>query len=162
MVMDYQMEREINNRPIHRYIRKERFIMILNQLLGKCKIKEGLLEECWNVRKDPSFIWDDIYMILKKRRKREFNQIPSIIVALGYCRLMIEGQLYQDIISRFLKIQDNFLKRCADERKYFPNIRFIILMIMGEFGLDFGYDIPLLRTSKKLSDLLLFWNKINY
>lgn len=156
------MEREINNRPIHHYVRKERFVRVLNQLLGKCKIDPEVLDECILVRMDSKYIWDDIYDILKKRRKREFNQIPSIIVALGYCRLKVEGRLYDDIIKRFLKIQDNFKNRCDDERKYFPNIRFIILMIMGEMGLDFGYDIPLLRTSKKLSDLLLFWNKICY
>jgi hypothetical protein len=159
--MDYNMEREINNRPIHHYVRKERFVRVLNQLLGKCKIDPEVLDECILVRMDSKYIWDDIYDILKRRKKREFNQIPSIIVALGYCRLTVEGSLYDEIIKRFLKIQDNFKKRCIDERKYFPNIRFVILMIMGELGLDFGYDIPLLRTSKKLSDLLLFWNKIS-
>jgi hypothetical protein len=160
MVMDYNMEIECVLRPIHRYIRKERFVMVLNQLLGKNFIKVDL-NEFDGVRMDAEFIWNDVWNVLKVKGKGGYNHIPGIIKMLGFGNgVVVDNETYQKLVLRFLVVQDNWTRRVKDERVYFLPLRFVVLMIMKEFGVCFDYCIPLVRNNLKLERLLLYWNKI--
>ncbi len=160
MVMDYNMEIECLLRPIHRYVRKERFVMVLNQLLGKNFIRVDL-KEFKGVRMASEFVWNDVWNVLKCRGKGGYNHIPGIIKMLGFGNgLEVDNETYQKLVLRFMVIQDNWKRRLKDERVYFLPLRFVVLMIMKEFGIVFDYYIPLVRNNLKLEQLLVYWNKI--
>jgi hypothetical protein len=46
-------------------------------------------------------------------------------------------------------------------RSYFPNLRYTVLRLLQEQGVEFEYEIPLLRTKRKLEGYEKEWSRIN-
>lgn len=49
----------------------------------------------------------------------------------------------------------------GDDRKYFPNLRFVALKLLIKHGAVFDYDVPLLKTRRKLKVLEEAYSSLN-
>lgn len=164
--MDYKFEesRRGSFRPIHRYDRTKRFESVLYQLIGhRGKVDLADLNYIRNqgIDRDPDFIWDSIRAILKKGKlQKYYNRIPSIIQMLGI-KLKIDvgkgSELVYEIVNDFKKMQELFLDTKPFGRKYFPNLRFIALRMLDTYGAKFEFNIPFVRTQRKLKPLDELW-----
>ena len=158
-VTDYEMEQERRGslRPIHHYNRVERFESILYQLIG-CRgiippsvIK--IIQES-QIDRHPDRIWDSVRNILKKHKLSVYyNRIPIILDQLGFDRKIKWGDqnaLVLELVNEFKKISAKFeeLKPLL-ERTYFPNLRYVAFKLLKEYGAEFQYRIPFLRTPRK-------------
>jgi hypothetical protein len=158
-VTDYEMEQERRGslRPIHHYYRVERFESILYQLIG-CRgiippsvIK--IIQES-QIDRHPDRIWDSVRNILKKHKLSVYyNRIPIILDQLGFDRKIKWGDqnaLVLELVNEFKKISAKFeeLKPLL-ERTYFPNLRYVAFKLLKEYGAEFQYRIPFLRTPRK-------------
>lgn len=158
-VTDYDMEQERRGslRPIHHYNRVERFESILYQLIG-CRgiippsvIK--IIQES-QIDRHPDRIWDSVRNILKKHKLSVYyNRIPIILDQLGFDRKIKWGDqnaLVLELVNEFKKISAKFeeLKPLL-ERTYFPNLRYVAFKLLKEYGAEFQYRIPFLRTPRK-------------
>lgn len=149
-----QIEAKQKCRPIHRYNRLERFKNTLDQLLGcRGNISDNVMELMKNVK----FNWEQIRKILKKEKlPRLYNQIPLICRKLGFGNC-IEFEDFQKsyigILKEFNRIHYKFNLMKGDERKYFPNLRFVALKLVQKWGGKFNLKIPFIRTRRKLKIL---------
>ncbi len=188
MVTDWKMEQEMrgSTRPIHRYNRVKRFESTLYQLLGyRGDVPLELIQEIKEIGYDSrgGYIWNSIREILKikktnvyeeeywdstkkifktKRIKVYYDRIPLIIQMLGEDKridLNDNFLLLQRIIDEF-KLFNSCYERIRGSRKYFPNLRFVALKLLKTFGADIQYDIPLLRTKRKIEPMELLWDRI--
>lgn len=107
--------------------------------------------------KDVKFNWEQIRKILKKEKlPRLYNQIPLIARKLGFGNC-IEfedfNKSYIGILKEFNRIHYKFNLMKGDERKYFPNLRFVALKLVQKWGGKFNLKIPFIRTRRKFKIL---------
>lgn len=163
-VTDYKMEQERYFRKIHRYCRLSRFRTCLLNLLGeRGKIPESVMGMVKAYLKpDSKDKWNDARRILKAyKQRRYYDNIPMILKQLNYGRLFksITTEQLEGIINDFKYLSVKFEETKTD-RRYFPNIRFIVLKLLERHGLEQNYPIPLARTSRKLKTLNQLWESL--
>lgn len=161
----FEQERRGSVRPIHRYIRKKRFEYTLFQLLGfrgtvEQEIVDHLLE--YGFDKRPGYVWNSIRSFLKihKYSNIYYNRIPTIMTMANVgLRIVIDTPTMIIITQKFAEFNcvfDNLPKR----PKYFPNMRFIALKFLEMYGAEFQFEIPLIRTKRKLGPLEDIWTSM--
>ena len=165
MVTDYKMEHAYDLIPIHRYSRVARFKTTLLKLVGeKTKIPDYILIACKTyLKKDSIDLWNDTRKILKNYKwSKYYDYIPAILCKLGFCRMLqINASKIEDIINDFKVLVEKFEKnKLLYKRKYFPNIRFIVLKLLELHGSLHNYPIPFVRTDRKLLSLSLLWEDL--
>ena len=148
------MEARQSCRPIHHYDRLERFKSTLDQLLGcRGKISDEIMDLMVGVK----ISWESIRRVLKSNQIRKlYNQIPLIIRKLTG-KSCIEftdfSSSYSSILKQFQKIHYRFNLDKGDEKKYFPNLRFVALTLIKLNGGRVNWKIPFIRTKRKLARL---------
>lgn len=164
LVSDFKMEHEADLRPIHRYSRLARFKYTLFQLLGErgnvCSTAMSLVETY--LKKDSKTKWEDTRKILKHYKFRKcYDRIPIILSRLGYGRSFnpLTSEQVISIINDFKALSDKF-ERTKQEynRKYFPNIRFIVFKLLSLHGIHLNYPAPFIRTERKKKALESIWD----
>ena len=166
LVMSWKSEQERGPiRGPHRYSASKRFEYLLRQLLGGCR--DAVPEEVvYNVKdnletEDPSKIWNCVRIILKNNgHKKYYNRIPDILKAIGYPLEIKWKEDIIDLVRDFSAINAFFYEFEFDKRVYFPNFKFFALKLLEHRGAIFEYDVPLLRTGKKLEDFEKLWETL--
>lgn len=143
-------------RPIHRYNRFERFKNTLQELLG---VRGTVPQSVLDLIPDQCD-WEIIRKILKSNQlTRYYNQIPHIIfVKTGVQPVSFENRhlSFNAILEKFMEMTwkfDTLGLRKKYSRKYFPNLRFVALTLIEEFGGKFNITIPFIRTQRKVGIL---------
>lgn len=163
LVTDYKMEHQYDLRPIHRYSRVARFKSTLFQLLGERGfVSDAAMGVVKNYLKpDSSTKWEDTRKILKHFRFRKFyDRIPTILSRLGYGRSFdpLTSERVIAIINDFRSLSDKFERtKETYNRKYFPNIRYIVFKLLDLHGIHLNYPVPFIRTDRKKKDLDSLW-----
>lgn len=154
MDWDFENERRGSTRPVHRYSRPERFTSVLYQLLGeRGDIPDKVIDSIkyWGYDSDPDQIWNSIRLTLKNLDwSRYYNRIPGIIELLGEGRGRFDFYKIEAIKKRFRGMSCRFDLLPKEKRKYFPNLRYIALRMLAEEGIIFKYNIPWIRTKRKI------------
>lgn len=155
-------------RPIHHYSREQRFKWTLRVLLGGSRDSIPLnVLTCFqrgDINWDPFKIWKSIRNALKLNGYvKYYNRIPEILRWHYYSHTIIIPKTinYEEMYTSFKKMHYNFSKITWEKRKYFPNLRYIVLRMLKERGVIFQYHIPLLHTKSKLPILNSVWEEIN-
>lgn len=163
------------NKPIHRYDRVERFQTCLKQLLGITKVIGKSVFEIQHVMHEElmSFertylpqclMWNRLRSILHKHRLSAFyNRIPSIAQQEGMSLQIpvISKRLFRIITSDFEQMHDIFPKiRHKLQRKYFPNIRAMCLLLLERYDVPNVMMVPIARTPGKVIELRHAFNQI--
>lgn len=156
-------------RSVHYYSRYERFRLTLNQLsgielnVGEKVIQSRQWQTCINEMKQTRFstneaCWVFARRILKKYRfSKYYNRIPALLQEIdyeltGYKPAQITKQQY-DAIMRDFGLLNTYFSNYTDERKYFFNMRFVVLTLMKKHNVVNTYRIPLLITKQKRIEL---------
>jgi hypothetical protein len=164
MVTDYKQEREYDIRTKHRYSRLARFKVCLLNILGeRGGIQKHVLQMVRIYLKPESKDkWNDTRKLLKHFKQRKYyDQIPFILKSLSFGRAFpqLTGDQLDAIITDFKCLSDRFdRQKCDYERRYFPNIRFIVLKLLELHGIKPNYPVPFVRTSRKLKSLHCLWD----
>jgi hypothetical protein len=165
-VTDYKMEQERYFQKIHRYSRFARFKVCLLNILGeRGKIPPYILQMIRLYLKPESMDkWNDTRKLLKHFKERRFyDQIPMIVKLLNYgrCFPAINSEQLEGICNDFKCLSDRFeTHKSKYERKYFPNIRFVVLKLLELHDMKPNYPIPFLRTSRKRKLLDTLWEEL--
>ena len=127
------------------------------------KVPKDVIEEIKTVgfSQDPDKIWNEIRVILKKRKGRKYyNRIPSILEILGFQKVGVDkNSLVREIIDDFRIISGRFNERKEQlGRVYFPSLRFVAFKLLELHGVKFGYKVPFARTPRKLKAMEATWN----
>lgn len=163
LVTDYKMEQELFLKKIHRYSRLARFKVCLFNLLGErgtfpCHILTMVKSY---LKPNSMDKWNDTRKLLKHfKQQRYYDQIPSILKRLSYgrCFPALNSEQFETLINDFKFLSDKFDRTKKDyKRRYFPNIRFIVLKLLEFHGIKPNYPIPLVRTSRKMKSLQELW-----
>ena len=153
-----------NARIIHRYSRVKRFESVLYQLIGH-RGDVDLADLCYireqGVDPDPNEVWESIRGILKEGGlQKYYNRIPTIIQMLGI-KLRIDigkgADMITEITTDFSIMHQMFIQIKPEGRTYFPNLRFIALRMLETYGAKFEFNIPRVRTRRKLKPLDEMW-----
>ena len=165
LVTDYKIEHSYDLTPIHRYSRLARFKTTLLRLVGeKTKIPDYIIVACKTYLKpDSKDLWNDTRKILKCYKwSKYYDFIPAILCKLGYCRMLkISSAQIELILNDFKLLVENFEQnKHLYKRRYFPNIRFIVLKLLEYHNCLHDYPIPFVRTERKLQSLSLLWNEL--
>lgn len=165
MVSDFKMEHQYDLRPIHRYDRIARFKSTLFNIIGeRGSVPEHVVNMVSQYIGDTTDPWNDCRRILKHYKQRAYyNRIPFIInrLKLGKGYKVLGSTIIDEIINKFKSISDKF-ERAKDvlKRRYFPNIRFIVLKLLEHYNIETGYTVPLVRTARKNKTLNLLWDDL--
>lgn len=163
-VLDWRTEQDHYGalRPIHRYSASKRFEYLLKQLLGGCRT-----EIPWEVIQlvyaevdtdSPLEIWDAVRLVLKRNGlKKYYNRIPDILKGIKYPLEIIWRNGTDGLVRDFEAINTFFYNFKFDGRVYFPNFKFFAIKLLLHRGAIFEYDVPLLRTGKKLEAFEHLW-----
>lgn len=147
----FEQDRE-RTRPVHRYDRVKRFEWILYQILGyRGSMPEDVIELCEKCDLRGSHIWASIQAILKSNGlRRYYNRIGQIIWRVTRLKIYFKekDRVLERIIEEFRGMQ--FVHQT---RKYFPNLRYVALRMLKDHGAVFEYDVPLLKTKRKLKGM---------
>ena len=65
-----------------------------------------------------------------------------------------------DLVNDFMAFNTAFIALPNNDRKYFPNLRFICLKMLERHDAEFGFRIPLIRTPRKLKPLQDLWTQL--
>lgn len=145
-----EVEAKLKCRPIHRYNRLERFKNTLDQLLG---CRGNISDQVMILMQDVEINWESIRQVLKTNKlPKLYNQIPLIIRKLGNGNCIeFENfhKSYIGILKEFNSIHYKFNLKKGDDRKYFPNLRFVALILIEKWGGKFNLQIPFIRTRRK-------------
>lgn len=146
-------------RQIHHYSRRDRFKMVLMQLIGwSGKVPKEVLYVCKHLKND-QHIWKNTRATLKACGYRKYyNRIPRILFLNGYQKMIkLSSEIYERILIRFQQLE--YLFDQQTERKYFPSLRYVCFKLLQEEGLDHQYPIACIITYRKQVLLDSFWNK---
>jgi len=163
LVTDYKMEQELFFRKIHRYSRVARFKVCLFNILGERGIIPQMVRTMVKNYLKPTSKdkWNDTRKILKHfKQQKHYDQIPSILRCLSYgrCFPSLTCLQFEALINDFMNLSEKFDRtKKKYKRRYFPNIRFIVLKLLELHGITPIYPIPLVRTSRKLKSLQELW-----
>jgi len=164
LVTDYKMEQELFFRKIHRYSRVARFKVCLFNILGERGIIPQMVRTMVKQYLKPTSKdkWNDTRKILKHfKQQKHYDQIPSILRCLSYgrCFPSLTCLQFEALINDFMNLSEKFDRtKKKYKRRYFPNIRFIVLKLLELHGITPIYPIPLVRTSRKLKSLQELWS----
>lgn len=163
-VTDYKMEQERYYQKTHRYSREARFKVCLLNLLGeRGKIPDMVLTMVKSsLNPHSKDKWNDTRRILKHYKQRKYyDNIPIILRMLKYERLFnpITSEKIEELINDYKFLSTKF-EETKSARRYFPNIRFIVLKLLHTHGIAQNYPIPLARTQRKLKTLNQLWNEL--
>jgi hypothetical protein len=158
-----QQVREL--RPIHHYDRLQRFGSIVRKLLGNGPvIPVRVLEEIKNRGLDQrgDHVWNDVRFQLKQMGKNKwYNHIPEII---AYChhplKMRTEEMDLDGLFLAFKKMSWKFDHTEWGDRRYFPNLRYVALRLLVDYGVWFEYYVPILQTPRKYPLLDQVWNEL--
>jgi len=91
-----------------------------------------------------------------------YDYIPSILYTLGHCPLLkISAKKIEEILNDYKLLVERFENsKHLFKRRYFPNIRFIVLKLLEHHGCLHDYPIPFVRTERKLVSLSLLWDQL--
>ena len=164
-VTDYKMEHSYDLIPVHRYSRLARFKATLLKILGEnTRVPVEIIEKCRGLlNKDSQDLWNDTRKILKQEKwNKYYDHIPCILSRLGYFKIL------KITNEKFLEIIDDYKSLCVKfennkhlyKRRYFPNIRFVVLKILEHHNLLHEYKIPFVRTDRKMRSLSLLWDQL--
>lgn len=161
-VTDYKLEHSYDLTPIHRYSRLARFKTTLLRLVGeKTNIPEHIINACRiYLKPDSKDLWNDTRKILKCFKwSKYYDFIPAILYQLKLCPLLkISAEQVDNIINDFKLLVERFDKtKHLYKRRYFPNIRFIVLKLLECHNCLHDYPIPFVRTERKLAALTNLW-----
>lgn len=165
-VSDYKIEQERQFTFTHRYSRIDRFKVTLLNLLGeRGNIPDYVLTMVKTYLKPDSVDkWNDTRKLLKHFKKsRYYDNIPLILKQLKYVRCFPELKYSQIhlIMSDFQRISSFFEQhKHTYKRRYFPNMRFVVLKLLQKYGFTPAYPIPLVRTERKRKTLEALWTEI--
>ena len=164
-VTDYKMEHSYDLIPIHRYSRLARFKSTLLKLLGEnTRVPIEIIEKCRELlNKDSQDLWNDTRKILKQHKwNKYYDHIPCILSRLGYFKILkITNEKFEEIINDYKSLCVKFdNNKHLYQRRYFPNIRFIVLKILEHHNLLHEYKIPFVRTDRKMQSLSLLWDQL--
>jgi hypothetical protein len=174
---DYDL---IPQKEPHRYCRISRFKGVLNHLMGlgglttrkSLDVLADIVEDLpVNIRYTPAcLIWETIWKVLRRNKlAKYYSRIPTIIKTLN---LADNCTKTGNQIGIFIKVMDDFreLNSVFNEvkkqmsRQYFPNLRFIALMLLKRHGYESPIKIPYARTNLKIDrlhhDYELLWNTL--
>lgn len=158
---DYKMESSYYKRPIHRYNRRLRFYNTLLQLMGdRGKVPQHILNLIASYLQ-PGDVWNQVRRMLKHYKLRiYYNRIPFIVQQITKQNSV--SKVHVDQYNSMMKEFDRFCywydqHKEELKRTYFPNMRFIALKLMDQFGVKTNYEIPLTRTQRKRKDLESIW-----
>ena len=163
-VTDYKMEQTLFLKKIHRYSRVARFKVCLFNLLGERGIIPPMVQmmiKCY-LKPDSKDKWNDTRRLLKHfKQQKYYDQIPSILKCLSYgrCFPSLTCLQFEDLITDFQRLSEKFDRQKKQyKRRYFPNIRFVVLKLLESHGITPIYPIPLVRTSRKMKSLQELWD----
>jgi hypothetical protein len=166
LVTDWKTEQHADLRPIHRYSRLARFKSTLLNILGETGVVPDYCLTIIKTYLNPESVdlWNDTRKLLKHfKQVKMYDRIPCILSRLGYGRSYksLTGQKIDDIIDDFKLLNDRF-ERTKEQynRRYFPNIRFVVFKLLQYHGISMNYPIPFIRTSRKLRDLEKLWKEL--
>lgn len=170
-------------RLVHYYSRYERFRLTLNQLTGlQINISHKVLNstnwlnfitelrESRFTGKEPCWVF--ARSILKKYNlTKYYNRIPALLALIdeelvGFTPKTMTKKQYTAIINDFVLMNEAFELTLLSHRRYFFNIRFVVLMLMAKHNVVNYYKIPLLITKTKriqlVADYEFLWAFINF
>jgi hypothetical protein len=160
-VSDYDLEHERYFKKVHRYCRLSRFKTCLLNLLGergKIPAHVNTMVKTY-LKPDSTDKWNDTRKILKAyKQRRYYDNIPMILKTLNYGRLFkaITPVQLEAVVNDFKFLSTKF-ESTKSTRRYFPNIRFIVLKLLEKHDIKQNYPIPLARTTRKLKSLNELW-----
>lgn len=166
LVTDYKLEQERYFQKIHRYSRLARFKVCLFNILGeRGNIPKHVLSMVRSYLKPDSMDkWNDTRKLLKHfKQRRYYDQIPIILKSLSYGRSFpaLTCEQFENIIDDFICLSSKFDQvKHEYSRRYFPNIRFIVLKLLDMHGIKPNYPVPLVRTSRKMKSLQSLWDSL--
>lgn len=165
LVSDFKMEHSYDLVPIHRYSRLARFKSTLLKLVGeKSNVPSHIILACKTYLKPNSKdLWNDTRKILKCYKwSMYYDYIPSILYTLGHCPMLkISAKKIEEILNDYKLLVERFEhSKHLFKRRYFPNIRFIVLKLLEHHGCLHDYPIPFVRTERKLVSLSLLWDQL--
>lgn len=165
LVSDFKMEHSYDLVPIHRYSRIARFKSTLLKLVGeKSNVPSHIILACKTYLKPNSKdLWNDTRKILKCYKwSMYYDYIPSILYTLGHWPLLkISAKKIEEILNDYKLLVERFENsKHLFKRRYFPNIRFIVLKLLEHHGCLHDYPIPFVRTERKLVSLSLLWDQL--
>lgn len=162
MTTDYKMEQQYYKRPIHRYVREERFRKTLEYLLGdRGTVPKEVIQIVQSFLKGPDY-WSATRKILKHFKMRlYYNRIPYIIQQITKTNSVgkIRAEQYEMMMYQFRMFCQWFQEqKHVFQRTYFPNMKFIALKLIQEQGIELNYTIPETQTLRKRKELDLIWS----
>jgi hypothetical protein len=166
LVNDYKIEHESDLRPIHRYSRLARFKCTLFHLLGE---RGHVPPQAYSMVKsylnpNSNTKWNDARKVLKYyNQKKCYDKIPMILSKLGHGRIFpsLTGEKIDCIINDFKALSDRFERTKENyNRRYFPNIRFIVFKLLELHGINSNYPVPFIRTERKRKSLDAVWTEL--
>lgn len=165
LVTDYKMEQSYDLVLTHRYSRLARFKSTLLKLVGeKSNIPAHVIAACKIYLKPNSTdLWNDTRKILKCYKwSAYYDYIPSILYSLGLCPLLkISAKKIEEIVNDYRLLDEKFeTTKHIHKRRYFPNIRYIVLKLLEHHGCLHNFPIPFVRTERILVSLSLLWQQL--
>ena len=151
----------MGRRPVHKYVRKERFESLLYHLVGvRGKVPEDVIEEIQNELWDTDHdtVWMTVQNILRKRGwSKYFNRIGYILVECGFPSVLDKPVNLDDIMIHFDRMSQKF-DRGGWERTYFPPLRYVALRLLHYEGAVLNFRIPAVKTDCKIDPLNKIFN----
>jgi len=161
VVTDFGWREQCSLRPVHRYVRKERFHTTVVHLTGLGgKVPDDVVEEVEDRLgdNDPDSMWYSIQKILKGLGKsRYFNRIAYILEKMGYEKMM-DGNVRLDRVFNHFERMSRKFDHGDFERVYFPPLRYVALRLLHLEGAVFNYRIPAVKTDCKVDGLNRIFN----
>lgn len=143
-------------KKIHHYCRLQRFKGVLFRLLGqRGYIPQEVLDDVRDFDTRPHKVWSSVRELLKKNgHAKYYNCIPGILTMLKYpLKLNFSWENIYIVQQQFAHISSKFNSLTLENRKYFPNLRYIALRLLIKENAVFEYDIPFVTTKSKLKSL---------
>jgi hypothetical protein len=164
-LLDWKAMAERDYRPIHRYSRIARFKTVLLNILGdRSNVPDQIITIVKTYLGQSNDPWNDTRRILKSmKQQRYYNSISTILQRAGYARNLprLSSKEIEGIMNDYMLVNDRFQKHKHNyNRKYFPNMKFVVLKILAIRGYKPKYKIPLARTERKLMALEQLWNDL--
>ena len=166
LVHDYYQRQQSNLRNIHRYSRLERFRKTLLSIIGeRGRVPDYVIAMVRNfLNISGGDHWNRCRAVLKHFGQRKYyDEIPFILNKLGHGRLfdVTTGDQIESIIRHYKILSDKFERRKSDyQRRYFPNIRFIVFKLLQLHNINPNYSVPFIRTTRKNKSLESLWAEL--
>ena len=165
-VTDYNMEQEGYFTKVHRYDRVARFKATLLNLIGhRGRIPDHVVSLVKTfLNPNSKNVWNDTRAILKHYKlRRYYDNIPIILKTLkrGHSFQTLDFKGVEAIMNDFKCLSDRFERTKKQYgRRYFPNLRFVVLKLLELHGYSAMYHVPFARTTRKTKALEDLWSSL--